>query len=173
MANLSISHLAVICIAVAASLTDVRTARIPNALTFGAALAALLYAGAEGGWAATGTTAAGWVVGVLLFFPFFALGGLGAGDVKLLGALGAWLGPRDVFWVALYASMAGGVMAIVVALATGYLGQAAANLRLLLTHWRVMGIRPLDEVSLKNERSPRLAYALPITAGVLVMLWIR
>jgi prepilin peptidase CpaA len=112
-------------------------------------------------------------VGVLLFFPFFALRGLGAGDVKLLAALGAWLGPHDVFWVALYASIAGGVMAIGVALATGYLGQAATNLRLLVTHWRVMGIRPLDELSLTNERAPRLAYALPITAGVLVMLWIR
>ena len=68
MANLSVSHVAAICVAVAASVTDLRTARIPNALTFGAALVALLYAGAEGGWAATGTTAAGWVVGVLLFF---------------------------------------------------------------------------------------------------------
>jgi prepilin peptidase CpaA len=173
LANLTVSHLAVICVAIAASLTDLRTSRIPNVLTFGAALAALVYAGVTGGWAGVGTTSAGWVVGVLLFFPFFALGGLGAGDVKLLGALGAWLGPREVFWVALYASMAGGVMALVVALATGYLGQAAANLRLLLTHWRVVGVRPLDQLSLKNERAPRLAYALPITAGVLVMLWIR
>ena len=93
--------------------------------------------------------------------------------MKLLGALGAWLGPREVFWVAWYFLMAGGVMAIVVALAAGYLGQAAANLRLVLTHWRVVGIRPLDQLSLKNERAPRLAYALPITAGVLVMLWVR
>src|ERR1700720_3494028 len=73
---------------------------------------------------------------------------LGAGDVKLLGAIGAWLGPREVFWVAMYASLAGGVMALMVALATGYLGQAVANLRLLFTHWWVVGIRPLPELTL-------------------------
>ena len=45
--------------------------------------------------------------------PLFLLGGMGAGDVKLLAALGAWLGPGDAFWLAIYASMAGGVIAVV------------------------------------------------------------
>ena len=56
-----------------ACIVDVRTRRIPNALTLGA-----------------------------------ALGGMGAGDVKLLAALGAWLGPRETLWLAAYSGVAGG-----------------------------------------------------------------
>ena len=61
--------------------------------------------------------------------PFFLLGGMGAGDVKLLAALGAWLGPGATRsgW-RIYASMAGGVLAVVVALRHGYLGTAFTNL---------------------------------------------
>jgi prepilin peptidase CpaA len=173
MMSISVPHVVVIVVAGLASVTDVRTARIPNVLTFGAAAAALVYLVANHGWSGLAGAGEGWAVGVLLFLPFFALGGLGAGDVKLLGAIGAWLGPLEVFWVAVYASIAGGIMALTVALATGYLGQAVRNLRLLFTHWWVVGIRPLPELTLKSGHAPKLAYALPITAGLLVMLWLR
>ena len=43
----------------------------------------------------------GWLLGAALFFLIFALRGMGAGDVKLLAAVGAWLGPAQVIWVAL------------------------------------------------------------------------
>ena len=49
------------------------------------------------------------LLGVALFFPFFALGGMGAGDVKLLAALAAWLGPIDAVYMAIFTAMAGGV----------------------------------------------------------------
>jgi prepilin peptidase CpaA len=171
--SISVPHVVVMAVAGTASLSDVRTARIPNLLTFGAAAAALVYFFASHGWPGLAGAGEGWAVGVLLFSPFFALGGLGAGDVKLLGAIGAWLGPREALWVALYASMAGGVMALIVALATGYLGRAVANLRLLVTYWRVVGIRPLPELTLQGGHAPRLPYAVPITAGLLVMLWLQ
>jgi prepilin peptidase CpaA len=108
-----------------------------------------------------------------VFFPPFALGGLGAGDVKLLAALGAWLGPSDAVWLALYSGVAGGVLALSLALAHGYLRQAFANLRLLLTHWRVSGVGPLHEVSLAGSKGPRLAYAVPILVGTLTTIWLR
>ena len=50
----------------------------------------------------------GWMLGAALFFPVFALRGMGAGDVKLLAAVGAWLGPLQVVCVALVTSIAGG-----------------------------------------------------------------
>ena len=53
-----------------------------------------------------------WIVGVALFFPFFALGGMGAGDVKLLAALAAWLGPIDAVYMAMFSSIAGGVIGL-------------------------------------------------------------
>ena len=71
----------------------------------------------------------------------FALRGMGAGDVKLLATVGAWLGPAQVVVVALATSIAGGVLAIVVALLHGYLKTHLRTCGLLLTHWRVMGVR--------------------------------
>ena len=170
--SISVPHVVVILVAGMASLSDLRTARIPNFLTFGAAAAALVYLLLSHGWSGLAEGGEGWAVGVLLFAPFFALGGLGAGDVKLLGAMGAWLGPQETLWVALYASMAGGVMALIVALATGYLRRAITNLRMLVTYWQVVGIRPLPELTLSGQ-APRLPYAVPITAGLLVMLWLK
>src|SRR5262245_40817334 len=157
----------------AACVTDLRSRRIPNVLTFGAAGAALVYAGVTGGWVGLGSAVLGWFIGTVAFIVPFALGGLGGGDVKLLAAIGAWLGPVGAFWLALYSGVAGGVMAIGVALATGYLRKALSNVSLLLMHWRVWGLRPLAEVSLEGSEGPRLAYALPIFAGLVTTLWLR
>jgi prepilin peptidase CpaA len=153
--------------------TDLRSRRIPNVLTLGAAGAALVYGAVTGGWNGLGTATLGWLIGALAFIVPFALGGLGGGDVKLLAAIGAWLGPAGAFWVALYAGVAGGVMALGVALATGYLRRALSNVSMLLMHWRVWGLRPLSEVSLEGSDGPRLAYALPIFAGLVTTLWLR
>src|SRR3990170_4623177 len=91
----------VLTVSLAAVAFDVRTRRIPNWLTFGAAAAAFGYAGLHSGLTGVGIGVLGWLVGAALFFPFFALGGMGAGDVKLLAALGAWLGPTESVWVAI------------------------------------------------------------------------
>jgi prepilin peptidase CpaA len=108
-----------------------------------------------------------------LFFPMFALRGMGAGDVKLLAAVGAWLGPGQVAIAAVATSIAGGVIAVLVALAYGYLKTALANLYVLLMHWRVAGVQPLPAVSLEQARGPRLAYAFPIAIGTVVTLWLK
>jgi prepilin peptidase CpaA len=119
------------------------------------------------------TAAAGWLVGAAVFFIPFALGGLGAGDVKLMAALGAWLGPADALWLGVYTAIAGGAAALIVALAHGYMRQALSNVWLLLTHWRVNGIRALPQLTLAGSSTPRLAYAVPILCGLLVTLWLR
>lgn len=152
---------------------DLRTRRIPQILTLGGALAGLVYHLTTGGWQGGLASLAGWAVGIAIFLAPFALGGLGAGDVKLLGAIGSWLGTGPVIWVALYTGVAGGVLALVIAIAGGYLGPAVDNLRRLLAHWRVHGVRPLADVTLEHGRGPRLAYAVPILAGTMATLWLR
>ena len=156
-----------------ACVSDLRTRRIPNVLTFSAAAGAVLFHLVSGGWSAAGWSLAGLFVGTLLFFPMFALRGMGAGDVKLLAAVGAWLGPGQVVIVAVATSIAGGVIAVLVALAYGYLKTALANLYVLLMHWRVAGVQPLPAVSLEQARGPRLAYAFPIAIGTVVTLWLK
>ena len=164
---------AVVALTVAFTATayDVRTRRIPNALTFGAAALAVLYGLVDAGTGGASQAVGGWLVGAVLFFPMFALGGMGAGDVKLLAALAAWLGPAEAVWLAIFAAMAGGVAALVVAAANGYLRRALSNVWLMLMHWRIAGLRPVPGLTLRDAGAPRLAYAIPITVGVVCTLW--
>lgn len=156
-----------------ACITDVRTRRIPNVLTFGAALAGLIFHLATGSVAGLEQSIAGWFVGLLLFLPFFLLGGMGGGDVKLLAALGAWVGFQDVFWLAIYASIAGGVIGIGVALTTNYLGTAFRNIRTMLVSWCLVGPQPVPSMTLADSKAPRLAYAIPVLVGTMVVVWLR
>lgn len=156
-----------------ACVTDLRARRIPNVLTGTAAIGAVLFHLATGGWLVAAWSIVGMVVGALLFLPMFALRGMGGGDVKLLAAVGAWLGPGHVVTAALATSIAGGVLALLVALGYGYLREALANIYLLLAHWRVVGVEPLSEVTLEQSRGPRLAYAIPIAIGTVVTLCLK
>jgi prepilin peptidase CpaA len=167
------AHLAAMLVALAACGTDLRSRRVPNVLTLGAALAGAGYHLLDGGWSGLGTSAAGWAVGLLVFLPLFLLRGLGGGDVKLLAALGAWLGPSQTLWLALFTAVAGGPIAVLVALWKGYLRQAFGNLWGLLMFWRVAGLRPHPTLTLESSGAPRLPYAVPIAAGLVMTLWLR
>jgi prepilin peptidase CpaA len=173
MSGLSPTSGAILLIGLAACVTDFRSRRIPNALTFGSSAAAVVFFGLTNGWAGAAWSTAGWAVGCALFLPWFLLGGMGAGDVKLLAALGAWAGPGNAVWIALYAAIAGGILALIVSLYRGYLGEMLRNLWGLLAFWRVMGVQPHPELTLRTGRGPRLPYAFPITAGAVVVLWLR
>lgn len=162
-----------LAVGLVACVTDVRSRRVPNLLTFGAAAAALGYHGWSAGGHGLALAGSGWLVGALLFMPFFLLGGMGAGDVKLLAALGAWLGPGDVLWLAIYTSLAGGALGVAVALRRRYLRTALRNIRGLVQYWRAEGLRPAPGLTLDDADAPRLAYAIPILAGTLVTLWLQ
>ena len=64
------------------------------------------------------------------------------------------------------------LLAIAVSLASGYLREALTNVWLLLTHWRVHGLRPLPELTIHQARGPKLAYGLAIFTGTMVSVWI-
>jgi prepilin peptidase CpaA len=99
-----------------ATVIDLRSRRIPNELT--AAMAgiglALAVTGTSG--VTVGASLAGILLGLLLMLPGYALGATGAGDVKLMAAVGAIIGPALVLSAFLCTSLAGGVLAIAVAL---------------------------------------------------------
>jgi prepilin peptidase CpaA len=158
-------------ISAAACWFDVRTRRIPNRLTFPAAALGLIAATVTQGGHGAVWSAAGFLVGLAIFFPLFALRGLGGGDVKLMGALGAWLGTSVIFGVAFYTAIAGGVLALVLIAKHRYGRQMARNFWLLLTYWRVFGITPIDSLTLETSTGPKLPYALPIAAGLALACW--
>ncbi|MGE0460838.1 MAG: prepilin peptidase [Vicinamibacterales bacterium] len=166
-----VAELTALLIAGAACLTDLRSARIPNVLTFGAVALGLVFHVLTPPGSGAAFAGAGLLAGLLVFFPFFALGAMGAGDVKLMAALGVWIGWQPTLQVALYGALAGGVLAVGVALWHGYLRQALRNLRTLFGHWWLVGIRPLPELTLDAGKGLRLPYALPIMVGLVVTLW--
>lgn len=168
----SLTIVATVVLCALASGWDLRTHRIPNVLTMGAMVAGILAHAASGGLSGLVSSLAGLGVGLILFFPFFALGGLGAGDVKLLGAIGAWLGAGRVFWAALYSSIAGGVVALLLVAATGRFRDTAAGLFVMFSHWQASGPSSVPGMTLKESSGPRLAYAIPITLGTMVTLWL-
>lgn len=167
------NEIVVIGVVLVAAAIDIRTRRIPNILTFGAAGLALLLHVVTGGLPGLGASAGGWAIGVGLFLPMFLLGGMGAGDVKLLGAVGAWLGPRGVLYAGLYSVLAGGVLALVVGWAHGYLGKALSNIWGLLGYWRTAGVQPLPGLTIEDSAGPRLAYGVAIAAGTIAAVWLK
>jgi hypothetical protein len=65
------------------------------------------------------------------------------------------------------------VLGLIVALFSGYLTQAFVNVSCLLMEWRISGPRPVDELTLAGHKGPRLAYAVPMFAGLMVTLWLK
>lgn len=166
-------HVGAIVLGLLACATDLRMRRVPNLLTFGAALGAVVVQGMLLGWRGVVVAVLGWGVGLLLLLPLFLLRGMGGGDVKLLAAFGAWVGPRLVVWTGLYGAIAGGVLALVVTLWHGVFRQTLANVGLLTTHWRVDGFGPVAGLTLETSRGPKLPYAIPLTCGLVVALWLK
>ena len=97
-----------------ASVTDVRSRRIPNKLVVWLALLGVVF-GVISLPASVGVMRAlvSCVLGFALWSPFYALGMLGAGDVKLFAAASCWLAPSQVFAAALLSAFAGGILSLV------------------------------------------------------------
>jgi prepilin peptidase CpaA len=143
-----------------AVVTDLRSRRISNRLTYPAAALGLAIHFASGGWGGLTTSAVGLLLGLgLLLLPFF-LGAMGGGDVKLLAAIGALQGPQFVLLTAVYAGLAGGVLAL------GYLirqrGLTEA-LRYATGGW-IGGVRP------DAPKAGAIPYGPAIASGAAIVL---
>ena len=153
---------------VAATVIDVRTRRIPNGLTatmagLGLAMAATRISGVSPGGAVLG-----FVLGLLLMLPGHALGATGAGDVKLMAAVGAIVGPAVVVTAFLATAVAGGVLAILVALRRGRLGATLAGTGALVTA-PAQARQTLES----HTRANRFAYGPAIAIGSLAAVLMR
>ena len=107
---------------------DLRWRRIPNALTFPAFGAGILLNGVFFGGEGLFSSASGGALGLGMLLPLFFLRGMGAGDVKLMAAIGALKGPEFVFFTCAWASIFGGGMALFGLIRSRKLGVALAHL---------------------------------------------
>jgi prepilin peptidase CpaA len=116
---------------IAAAAIDLNTRRVPNPLTGAVGLAGLLLALSGHGRVGVGAAIAGCAIGVLLMLPGHIFGATGGGDVKLLGALGTLLGPWTTMTAFMLTAVAGGALAIAVAIHRRRLGKTlGATVRL-------------------------------------------
>lgn len=94
------------------SVTDLLYHRIPNALLVPALAAALLLGALHNGMGGLGLSLAGLCVGLFMLMPLYVAGGTSAGDVKLLGVAGAFLGPLGALFAGMFTFIAGAVLGL-------------------------------------------------------------
>jgi prepilin peptidase CpaA len=149
---------------VAAVVTDVRTRRIPNWLT-GAIAGAGFGIACGGGGLTPAQAALGMLAGLVLMMPGHLIGATGAGDVKLMAAVGAVVGPSMIFRAFLYTAVAGGIFAFAVAVRRGRLVDTLHGTTRLVT--APAAARQAIE---SPSRANRFAYGPAIAVGTLAAL---
>ncbi|HEY0589854.1 MAG TPA: prepilin peptidase [Pseudoduganella sp.] len=164
------------CLLAAAVACDVRSRRIPNTLVLlgmlaGLALQATVTPGAglfSEPFGALGLLqgGAGMALGLLLLLPMYALGALGAGDVKLLAMIGTFLGPLDIVGAGLASVLAGGVLALLVSLFQGSLRKVGANVKVMVLGSVLRGIAGGSaRIDAPPAATGQLPYAVAIASG--------
>lgn len=168
----AVTGAAVVGLAAAAIWYDVRERRLPNLLTLGG-LAVALALRAPMGLESIGSGLAGAGVAFGLALPFFIVGGAGAGDVKLLTAVGAFVGWSQLDTALFVMAMVGGVMAVTAILRRRAVRQTFVNLQLLamtfgrrsFTGWK--GAEGQAALTLETPGAITVPYGVAIAAGAL------
>lgn len=146
---------------------DGRQLRVPNWMTYPLMLSGLIYGGWSGGWTGLEHSALGLVVGLLCLLPLYSVGGMGAGDVKLMAGMGAWVGAATTWYAFCVSVVVGAVMAVIMAWYRGKLMHHVTNF-LMIAHewWTIRDPRQLSAIA--AERKPSmllLPYGIPICIG--------
>ncbi len=156
-----------VLVALVGAVTDVRSARIPNRLTYSALLVALPLRIAVVGLAGLKSGVIGMLVGGGLFLLLYAIGAMGGGDMKLMAAVGAWVGSTQVMTLILAAALAGGVLAIGRIIFRNTVGQTLRNTMQLIYYRFTSGLRPHPELNVQSAGSQRVPYGVAIAVGAL------
>jgi prepilin peptidase CpaA len=156
-----------------ATFTDLRNRRIPNWLVLPFMLAGIAVSGWLHGWHGIGQSFAGLGLGVLIYGFLFWLGGMGAGDVKLCAAIGAWIGPNQLFIALVITAMAGGIMVLCWAAFGGFLKDLFTGAGSVVFGWKERGMHRDPELVLSNPLKRKMPYAPAIAIGTLISFFAR
>lgn len=155
-----------------AAVYDWRFRRIPNwlnltGLILGFGLNALLFQ-----LSGTFKAGEGMLLAVAVYFPLYLLRGMGAGDVKLMAAVGALVGPANWFQIFIATALMGGAAALVFAAVKGRLRDTLCNLYFMLRDLASLRApyRTNPELDFRHKRSLSLPHGVPIALGSLVFL---
>ncbi len=155
---------------IVAAVIDGYQLKVPNWLTFPMIMSGWLYCGVVGGWEGLGLSLLGTVVGLALLLPLYAIGGMGAGDVKLLAGVGAWVGAMVTFYAFCLSAVVGGVIAL---LMVGYRRtwkKHQDNVVMILNE--LVTVRDPSQISelaaARKQSMLLLPYGIPIAIGTII-----
>ena len=154
-----------------ATFTDLRNRRIPNWLVVPFLALGIVVSTWLHGWHGLGQSFAGIGLGILLYGFLFWIGGMGAGDVKLAAAIGAWIGPNQLFFALVVTAMAGGIMALGWAAFGGWLKELFNGASDLTFGFGSAAVR--QEMALANPAKRKMPYAPAIAIGTLISFFAR
>ena len=152
-------------ILIVAAVIDVRVKKIPNVITFPTIFAMMVYHILTNGWQGLFFSFGGMALGIAIFFVPYLMGGMGAGDVKLMGAVGATIGPKGVFFASLSTAIAGGLYALIILLinrkyAKDFISRNGTTLKTLAFTGQFIPI-----AADKSEKKLKLCYGIAIAIG--------
>jgi len=163
---------ALVLVLLIAVITDLRSHRIYNWLTFPAMGLGLLLNLVMGGLPGLLSSLAGAGLAAVVFLLLYLFAKMGAGDLKLMVAIGAWLGYPLIVVVMIDVALAGGIIALLFALRYGALWSVLRNLYYFLLAMFTPGAKP--ESVLSKSALPPFPYGVAIAAGTLcAMLYPR
>ena len=151
--------------------TDLRSRRIPNWLTVPGLLSGVLIHALIGGWHGTLFALKGAGLALLILLPLVIMRALGAGDWKLMGAVGAFVGPVMFLFVLLGSIFASGIMAVVQVLRMGRVTETLRNMVTLVRGFFSFGLKKNPEISLDNPRLLKLPFGVAVAAATLVCFY--
>ncbi|MBW1918477.1 MAG: prepilin peptidase [Deltaproteobacteria bacterium] len=148
---------------------DLKARRIPNYLTLGTALAGLLYQGWAHGLVGVADGVVGLIIGLALLIVPYLMGGMGAGDVKALAALGAWLGPKLTMYLFVYMALVGGLMALAALWWRGLLWQKLRQAAVFCLNFILCRHGGVDPHPPEISKTPGLPYGLALALGMVII----
>jgi prepilin peptidase CpaA len=152
------------------AIIDFRLQKIPNLITFPAIIIALLYHFFTNGIDGLTFSVLGMATGTGLLIIPYMLGGMGAGDAKLMGAVGAIIGSKSVFVAFLLTALVGGIYALIIILVNkkqfkGFFTKQLITLKLFILTRKFIP-DPVEE----NNKKPKLCYGVAIALGTFIYM---
>jgi prepilin peptidase CpaA len=154
---------------VVAAVIDGWQLRVPNWLTFPMILSGWVFGIATAGWGGLQDSLLGTLVGLALLLPAYAIGGMGAGDVKLLAGVGAWVGAATTFYAFCVSAVIGGVIALAMVLLRHSWKQHQQQFLKIIGEVVTIG-NPTELAAIAGQRKSSmllLPYGIPIAIGTI------
>jgi prepilin peptidase CpaA len=154
---------------IVAAVIDGYELKVPNWITFPFIASGWAYSTLAFGWEGLGWSLLGTVIGLALLLPSYAIGGMGAGDVKLLAGVGAWIYGVNTVYAFAASAIVGAVLAVAMVLVRRAWKRHAAQFMVILNE--ILVIRnPEQLAAIAAERKPTmllLPYGIPIAIGTI------